>query len=402
MKILIITQYFYPENFKSNDLAFELKKRGHDVTVLTGLPNYPEGKIYDGYGIFKNRTQFIKGVKVLRSLLLPRGNGGGVKLFLNYYSFAFFASIKAIFRSFYNKYDAIIVHEPSPITQYYPAYFLNKLQKTPVYFWVMDLWPESLEIAGGVKNKFILNYFKKLVVKFYKNSEKILITSKGFRKSIIEKGDFDDKIEYFPNWAEESISDGISTYPIPNLPNGFKVMFAGNVGEAQDMESLMNAAKILKDYKNIKFLIVGDGRKLPFVNDFVTKNNLQETVFCIGRFPVEAMSTFFSEADVMLVSLKHDKIFNLTVPAKVQAYMSVSKPIIGMLDGEGADIINDANCGISVGAGNANELADAIVKFSKLSEIELIQMGENGKAFFENNFKLSSCIDILENILNKN
>ena len=405
MKILIITQYFYPENFKSNDLAFELKNRGHDVTVLTGLPNYPEGEIYDDYGFFKNRKQIVKGVKVVRSLLLPRGKGGGIRLFLNYYSFAFFASIKAVLRSFSNKYDSIIVHEPSPITQFYPAYFLHKLQKTPVYFWVMDLWPESLEIAGGVKNQFVLNYFKKLVIKFYKNSEKILITSKGFRKSITEKGDFDNKIEYFPNWAEESISDGISNYPIPTLPDGFKVMFAGNVGEAQDMESIMTAAKILKDHSHIKFIIVGDGRKLSFVNDFIKENELQKTVFCLGRFPVEAMSTFFSKADLMLVSLKHDKIFNLTVPAKVQAYMSVSKPIIGMLDGEGADIINDANCGTSVGAGKSNELADAIIKFSTLCESELVQMGKNGKVFFEKNFKLSSCIDILENILmdkNKN
>jgi len=151
VKILIVTQYFYPENFKSNDLAFELKKRGHDVTVLTGLPNYPEGEIFEGYGIFKNRKQVINGVKIIRSLLLPRGKGGGLRLFINYYSFAFFASVKAFFLRLNNRFDAVIVHEPSPITQYYPALLINKIWETPVYFWVMDLWPESLSIAGGVK-----------------------------------------------------------------------------------------------------------------------------------------------------------------------------------------------------------------------------------------------------------
>lgn len=142
MKILIVTQYFYPENFKSNDLAFELKKRGHDITVLTGIPNYPEGKVYPGYGYFKQRRQIINGVEIIRALLLPRGNGGGIRLFLNYFSWAFFASVKAIKLSS-KKYDAVIVHEPSPITQFYPALVIKKLKKTPIYFWVMDLWPES-------------------------------------------------------------------------------------------------------------------------------------------------------------------------------------------------------------------------------------------------------------------
>lgn len=399
MKILIVTQYFYPENFKSNDLAFELQKRGYDVTVLTGLPNYPEGKLYDGYGIFKNRRQEINGVKVIRSLLLLRGSGGGIKLFLNYFSFAFFASIKAFFRSFNHKYDAIIVHEPSPITQYYPALLLNKLQKTPVYFWVMDLWPESLETAGGIKNKFILNLFEKMVVSFYKNAEKILITSKGFRQSILEKGNFKDKIEYFPNWAEDTIADGNKNYPIPTLNDGFKIMFAGNIGEAQDLDSVMKAALLLKDKKNIQWIIVGDGRKMSFVVDFVEGNKLHDTVSILGRFPVEAMASFFDKANIMLVSLKNDLIFNLTVPAKVQAYMSAGKPIIAMLNGEGAENIREAQCGSAVDAGDYTAFAREIEIFSKLSPEKIAEMGENSKQYYLDNFQLSQCITNLERIL---
>lgn len=399
MKILIVTQYYFPESFKSNDLSKKKKKRGHDVTVLTGLPNYPEGKLYAGYGIFKNRKQEINGVKVIRSLLLLRGSGGGIRLFLNYFSFAFFASIKAFFRSFNYKYDAIIVHEPSPITQYFPALILNKLQKTPVYFWVMDLWPESLEILGGVKNKFVLNFFTKMVTKFYKNSEKILITSKGFKKSILEKGNFENKLEYFPNWAEDSISEGDLTYPIPDLPKGFKVMFAGNVGEAQDMEAVMMAALQLKNNPEIKFILVGDGRKMSFVQEFIQKNNLQQTVITVGQFPLEAMASFFAKAEVMLVSLRDDAIFNITVPAKTQAYMSASKPIIAMLNGEGAEIILEAECGISVPAGDYKKLAATILEMSNLHPSILKEMGENSRNFFLEHYSLPSCIDNLERIL---
>ena len=401
MKVLIITQYYFPENFKSNELSFELQKRGYDVTVLTGLPNYPEGKIYEGYGWFKRRTEAIHGVKVIRTLLLPRGKGSGLRLFLNYYSFALFASWKAFLLGFREKYDAVIVHEPSPITQFYPALLLHKLHKTPVYYWVMDLWPESLEIAGGIKNKLVLNYFKNLATKFYRNSEKILITSKGFRESILEKGDFDEKIEYFPNWAENSIAEGRTDYPIPDLPDGFKVMFAGNIGESQDMETIMEAARLLGNRPEIKLIIVGEGRKLDFVKKFVKEHTLAESVHIMGRYPVEAMTTFFSKADVMLASLKAEKIFQYTVPAKVQAYMSVGKPIIGMLDGEGAEIINEANCGVSVPAGSAEKLSKAIVTLSVLDRQELRKQGENGRNYFLQHFQLSSCISNLERIINK-
>jgi len=401
VKILIVTQYFYPENFKSNDLAFEMKNRGHDVTVLTGLPNYPEGKIFDGYGAFKNRKQIINRVKIIRSLLLPRGKGGGLSLFINYYSFVFFASIKAFFLGLNNRFDAVIVHEPSPITQYYPALLINKIWKTPVYFWVMDLWPESLSIAGGVKNKFVLNYYTKVVKKFYRNSEKILITSKGFRGAINEKGNFDHKIVYFPNWAEDAISEGNKDYPIPQMPEGFKVMFAGNIGESQDLDNIMKAAQELKDKKYIQFILVGDGRKMPFVKEFVEQNNLNDTVHIMGRFPVESMSSFFDKADVMLVTLKDDPIFNLTVPAKLQAYMSASKPIVAMLNGEGSENIIDADCGFTVPAGDYVGLSETILKASLLSQEKLQTLGQNSRLYYERYFKMSACISNLEDIISK-
>ena len=401
MRILIVTQYFYPENFKSNDLAFELQKRNHNVTVLTGLPNYPRGKIYKDYGVFKKRKEIINGVKVYRSLVIPRGKASGVRLFINYYSFAFFASIKAFFLGLNNQYDAIIVHEPSPVTQFYPALLIKKIWKTPIYFWVMDLWPETLSIAGGIRNKLVLKYYNSVVKNFYKNSEKILITSKGFKESIMKKGDFEDKITYFPNWAEDIISDGNKDFLIPELPEGFKIMFAGNLGESQDLENILNAFLELKYNKNIKLILLGDGRKASFINEFINENNLKDIVFMLGKYPLNAMSSFFDKADAMLVTLKDDPIFNLTVPAKIQAYMSAGKPILAMINGESADIIKDAKCGLVSSSGDYKSLSHNILKMASSSSSELKLMGNKSRVYFENNFRMKKSISNLENILLK-
>jgi len=399
MRILIVTQYFYPENFKSNDLAFELQKRNHNVTVLTGLPNYPRGKIYKDYGIFKKRKEIINGVKVYRSLIIPRGNASGVRLFINYYSFAFFASIKAFFLGLNNHYDAVIVHEPSPITQFYPALLIKKIWKTPIYFWVMDLWPETLSVAGGIQNKLVLKYYNSVVTSFYNNSEKILITSRGFKKSILKKGDFEKKIIYFPNWAEDVISEGNKKCLIPELPDGFKIMFAGNLGESQDLENILNTFLELKPYKKIKLILLGDGRKASFINEFINDNNLNDTVFMLGKYPLNAMASFFDKADAMLVTLKDDPIFKLTVPAKVQAYMSAGKPILAMINGESADIIKEANCGHVSSSGDYKSLSLNILKMANSSSDELILMGNNSRVYFENNFRMKESISKLENIL---
>ena len=401
MRILIVTQYFYPENFKSNDLAFEFQKRNHNVTVLTGLPNYPGGKIFKDYGIFKKRKEIINGVKVYRSLIIPRGNASGVRLFINYYSFAFFASIKAFFLGLNNQYDAVIVHEPSPITQFYPALLINKIWKTPIYFWVMDLWPETLKVAGGINNKFVLKYYESVVKSFYNNSEKILITSKGFKESIIKKGDFEKKIIYFPNWAEDTISEGNKDYSIPNLPEGFKIMLAGNLGESQDLKNILKAFLELKSYNKIKLILVGDGRKSSFINEFVKENNLNDTVFILGKYPLNTMASFFDKADAMLVTLKDDPIFNLTVPAKIQAYMSAGKPILGMINGESANIIKEANCGYTSSSGDYKSLSLNILKMANSSSDKLILMGNNSRVYFENNFRMKESISKLENILMK-
>lgn len=386
--ILLISPHFYPNDFKCNDVAFELVKQGHKVTVLTDIPNYPKGKFFDGYGYFRRRRETINGVEVIRTGVIPRGNGSGKMIALNYLSFLFSAFFRALWMGVIKKYDTVIVHQLSPVTVGIPAVIIKKLQrKVKLLFWVLDLWPESLQVAGGINNKYVLGAFEWVAKLCYRNSDKILISSNGFRQSICEKGDFGEKIVYFPNWAEDSLT-AASDYVLPELPDGFKLMFAGNIGEAQDFEHTLEAVKILHDRgrSDIHFILVGDGRKREWVERFVNENDLQNTVHWVGRHPLEAMGKFFSQADVLYFALKDSLIFNLTCPAKVQAYMSAGKPVLAMINGEGASIVEEAGCGMSVPAGDSEALADAISKMAAMDKNELVAMGERGRSYCEKNF----------------
>ena len=397
MNILLVTQYFHPENFKSNDVAFEMARRGHKVTVLTGLPNYPQGKVYKGYGVFRKRKEIIEGVTVYRTLVIPRGKGGGVMLALNYMSWAFIASVWAFFMSIFKKYDAVIVHETSPITQGFPALVVKALRKTPIYFWVLDLWPESLESAGGVKNKRVLGFFTWVTRLMYRRSDKILMSSRGFRESILDKGDFEDKLVYFPNWAEDVFSQAVDV-EVPQMPEGFRVMFAGNLGEAQDMDAIVAAAQELKG-SNVKILLVGDGRKREWVEEQIKARGLEDVLFTLGRHPLSAMPSFFNAADVLLLSLKDEYIFSLTVPAKLQAYMASGKPVVAMMNGEARSIIADAGCGCSCPAGDGKGLAEILVKLSEAERSVLCEYGVKGKSYFDEHFTKEKCIDHLCEVL---
>lgn len=399
MRVLLVTQYFHPENFKSNDVAFELARRGYDVTVLTGLPNYPQGRIYEGYGIFRKRKEMIEGVKVYRTLVIPRGDGGGVRLALNYLSWAFIASLWAFFMAIFHRYDAVIVHETSPVTQGFPALVVKYMQRIPMFFWVLDLWPESLQAAGNINNRFVIDFFTGVTRLIYRNSDKILMSSNGFRKSILEKGDFADKLVYFPNWAEDIFS-GTADAEVPLMPEGFKVMFAGNVGEAQDFESVMKAAEFLKG-TGVRLVIVGDGRRKEYVDAYIAEKGLSEVVYMLGRHPLETMPAFFSKADVLFLSLKNDYIFTLTTPAKLQAYMASGKPVLAMIDGDARQLIEDSGCGLACNAGNAEAFAQSVMKMKEMPEDELRAYGLRGRSYFDAHFRKDGCIDNLCSLLDE-
>lgn len=402
-RILICTNHFYPETFRCNDVAFELAKKGYDVTVLTAIPDYPKGKYFDGYGALKRRSESVNGVKVIRGFIIPRGNGSSIRVVLNYFSFFVSSCLIAIYLGLFKRYDKILVHETSPVMIGVPAIIIKKLKKTPVFFWVLDLWPESLQAAGGINNPKILKSFRSLTTWIYKNSDKILISSKGFEKSIKEKGDFENKIVYFPNWADRAlgqIENGELKIDNFEWPNGFIAMFAGNIGEAQDFDHIMEAARLLKEEKNIHFVLVGDGRKRPWVEQFRDEHGLQETVHWLGRYPIETMPYFFEKADVMLMSLKDVSIFNLTAPAKLQAYQSAGKPIVAMMNGEGPRLVAEARCGRSVAAGDSETLAKVLLEMSEMDKSVLEEMGKKGKEYQMEYFEMDKAINHLELILN--
>lgn len=379
-------------------MAFELPRLGYDVTVLTAIPDYPGGKFFDGYGFFRKRKETVRGVKVIRAFIIPRGQGGTLRLLLNYLSYFLSSLMVSIRLGLFGKFDRVLIHETSPVMIGVPAVMVKKLQKIPLCFWVLDLWPESLQAAGGVNNPWVLGMFRRMTTWIYRHSDKILMSSKGFESSILEKGDFANKLVYFPNWADKAL-EGHGSYQLPALPNGFIAMFAGNMGEAQDFDHIMSAAKLLKDERHIHFVFVGDGRKRPWVEAYRDKYGLQETVHWVGRHPVEAMPSFFEKADVMLMTLKDVSIFNLTAPAKLQAYMSASKPILAMMNGEGPRIVAEAECGRSVPAADAEALAKALREMSKMNKTELAEMGLRGKAYQQAHFDLDKSISHLIEIL---
>ena len=402
MKLCIFTNHFYPEDFKVNDIAFELNKKGLDVTVITAIPDYPKGKFFDGYSLFKRRKEIVNGVKVIRLPIIPRGNGGAFRLVLNYISYFICASVFTFFHSFKNKYDAVFVHLTSPFFIGIPAVHLKKRQKIPLYFWTLDLWPESLISAAGIKHPLIINPQNRMVAKVYSNCDKILISSKGFAKSICEKGDFQDKIVYFPNWAETvtpnnnfSIKD---ITPFDNNEN-FILLFAGNIGEAQNLDSVIETAYKLKEKTNIKFVFLGDGRRREHLENLVHERELNNTVFFLGRYPLETMPVFMDMASALLFSLKDELCFNFTVPAKVQFYMAQGKPILAMINGDGADLVNETNCGFVAPANDVDAFVDVIDKMYNLSKDELNQLGVNGKKYYEQNFTKEQRIEQLINIL---
>ena len=401
MKILLISQYFWPENFRINDLTVGLAQKGHEVTVVTGIPNYPEGKYFSGYGLFKNSRQEYHGVKILRLPLIPRGQGGRLRLALNYFSFMVsgLAFVPFVCRG---KFDLIFVYEPSPITVGLPAILLKRIWSVPLFFWVQDLWPESLSAIGAVKSPLFLRLVKKLVYFTYHECSLILVQSKAFIPSILSFGVDSSRIVYFPNSAEEFYrpidleSDAIERREIPQ---GFIVVFAGNIGAAQDFSTIISAAEKLRGHPNIYWVIIGDGRRRQWVEDEVVVRNLGHNFIFLGRHPAALMPRYFALADVLLVTLRNEEIFKLTIPSKVQSYLACAKPIIASLAGESAKIIEESQAGFSCSPENPSALAELVLKMYHMDERERGEMGLNGRRYFENNFCRSKLINQLDDLI---
>lgn len=389
-KILVICQYYRPEPFRIADICEEMVRRGHEVQVVTGYPNYPEGVLYEGYGKGKHIDEVINGVKVHRCFTIPRETGI-VKRFMNYYSYAVsstaFIKLNACVASDGKPFDVVFCNQLSPVMMAGAAIAYKKKYKVPVVMYCLDLWPESL-IAGGItRTSPIYKFFHYVSKKIYKQMDKILITSRMFSEYLnTEFGVEKDRIEYLPQYAE-----GIFTKIPPREEDGlWNFMLAGNIGAVQSVETVIRAARQLKD-EPVKFHIVGGGTDLERLKALA--EGLDNVVF-YGRRPLEEMPKFYAKADAMLVTLAADPVLSLTLPGKVQSYMAVSKPIIGAIDGETKEVIEDARCGFCGKAESVDELVENVKKFIRSDKKE--KMGQNARKYYEKNFAEKRFMDKLE------
>lgn len=398
MKILVVSQYFWPENFRINDLVEGLVVRGHEVTIVTGIPNYPEGRFYPGYGLLNKIVQYYRGAKIFRVPLIARGNGSKYRLLINYLSFACFASIVAPFY-LWKQYDVVFVYAPSPITVAIPGLVMKKLKSVPMFLWVQDLWPESLSATGAVSNKWILRGVGSLVRLIFRFSDRILVPSKAYISSVLDHGGEPGHVDYFPQCVEslyQPIQSKVNDLKDDIFPTGFCVMFAGNIGTAQSFETVLDAAEKVKHISDINIVILGDGRMRQWVASEVKRRRLGDTVHLLERRPLEDMPVLFANAEVMLVTLKKNPLFSLTIPGKIQSYLACGRPIIGALEGEAARIINESGAGLVCPPEDSAQLAHCIMKMFEMSERQRNHMGRSGLNYYRINFDRDVLIDRLE------
>ncbi|MDW0114015.1 glycosyltransferase family 4 protein [Sporosarcina saromensis] len=396
MKILVVCQYYYPEPFRITDICEMLVKRGHEVTVVTGLPNYPEGKVLEEYRNENKKNEIKNGVKVIRTYEIGRGNSK-LRLFLNYLSFTLSASLKTF--NLRDKYDVVFVNQLSPVMMAIPAIIYKKKYKKKLLLYCLDLWPESLTVGGIKKGSLIFNLFLIISKRIYKSADKIVVTSSMFKKYFKDTFDFQtDSIGHIPQYAEDLFllnKDGRVIES--NKSDIYNFVFAGNIGEFQSVETIVQAANELKNHKNIRFHIVGDGSNLDRCKELASKYMLDNLVY-YGRRPLEDMPSFYEMADAMLITLINNKNVSYTLPGKVQSYMAAGKPIIGAIDGETSIVIKDADCGLCCAAGKYIDFAKLILEFVNSDRKK--QMGVNAQNYYIQNYNKNIFIERLENELN--
>jgi glycosyltransferase involved in cell wall biosynthesis len=395
MNILVVSQYFWPENFRINDVVRSLVDRGATVHVLTGKPNYPEGKIFTGYEALGCQTQELLGATVHRVPIAARGTRSALRLVLNYLSFVISGMLFGPWLLRRQKYDAVFVYGVSPILQAIPALFIGWLKGVPVTVWVQDLWPESLEATGYIRNRRVLGWVRQLVQFIYRHSDLLLVQSKGFEEPVAALAS-GTPVVYFPNSVDAIFSNppDVSLPNIAPLDNGFSVVFAGNVGVGQAVEVIVEAAAILQNHPEIQFVVFGQGSRWDWMCDQVLQRGLNN-LHLPGRYPVETVPGLMQKSSVLLVSLADQPIFAATVPNKVQAYMAVGRPILACLNGEGARLVLEAGAGLAVPAEDAHGLAEAVLRLYKMPEGERTAMGDNGRRYFKEHFDHERLIDEL-------
>ncbi|MDI6746169.1 MAG: glycosyltransferase family 4 protein [Rhodocyclaceae bacterium] len=392
MRLLVFSQYFWPENFRINDLVSHLVADGLEVTVLTGKPNYPDGKVFSGYRAWGIRHERHAGAEVIRLPLVPRGSRSGLRLAINYLSFVLAGYLLAPFALRGKPFDAVFVYAPSPLLQALPAILLAWLKRAPLIVWVQDLWPESLSATGHVKNRFLLRMVATVVRYIYRHTDSILIQSEAFRVPVGRLVRDTEKVRFFPNAVETAApSSAVPSDEIISLSKdieqGFSVVFAGNLGTAQSVETIVAAAERLRAHADVRFFLVGSGSRVDWLRAEIDRRGLSNVILP-GRFPSTAMSGLYAAASALLVTLRDEAIFAYTIPSKLQGYLAAGRPVIAALNGEGARVVTEARAGVSCAAGDADALAAAVLHLRSLSPPERAVLGDNGRRYAAEHYSL--------------
>lgn len=392
--ILVISQYFYPEQFRINDMCTEWVKRGYKVTVVTGIPNYPQGVFFAGYDRQNRRSERWNGVDIIRLPILPRKTGS-FNMVKNYFSFVwsgFWWNLKTKIKA-----DYVFCFEVSPMTQALVAVWYAKKKEIPCYLYVQDLWPENVEIVTGIRSSVVIKPIEVMVNYIYKHCTHIFGTSPSFVKEIQKRCADKSKVSYWPQYAEEfyiPVERAVAIECCPEIPSddSFKLCFTGNIGQAQGLEILPKAARILKD-ENVKFVIVGDGRSREKFEQAIKDNGVQNKFLLVGRQPAERIPFLLGCCDAAFISFQQEDLWTKTIPAKLQSYLACGMPIVAAAEGETERIVSEALCGLCSGIGNVEELANNI---KKMLNMDILKMRKNARSYFEENFQKKKLMDDIQ------
>lgn len=399
MDVLVISHYFWPETFLINDLCLKLNERGINITVLTGMPNYPDGKIFEGYNQLNLQKSYYKNIEIIRVPIFPRGQNSDFRLALNYLSFIVSGSFIGPFFLNKRRFDVIFFYGPSPIFSAIPAIIISKIIGKPLVTWVQDLWPDVIISRQKYLNKFVLKLVSKVVSFIYKSSDLILIQSEYYRESVNDhlKG-ISKPIIYYPNSCEQ-LSNEIKPSSralsfINEISSCFSIIYAGNLGFAQGLETIIEAAALLKDYADIKIFLIGSGSRKKFLCDIINKKKLRN-IRIVDQFSQNDIKFILKSASALYIGLKDDRALNSTIPSKLSVYMSVGRPIIGSINGVAAQIIKEANAGLFCDAEDFSALSDIILNIFYMDKVSLDIMGLDSKSYFLSNFEINYRVEYL-------
>lgn len=386
MKLLVVSQHYWPETFRITDVVHSLRQRGVDVHVLTGQPNYPEGHVFTGYSAWSTAHSTHDGAPVYRVPLVPRGSGNALRLILNYLSFIASASVFGTWMLRRERFDVVFVYATSPVLQAIAAIWIAKVKRAQVVTWVQDLWPESLEATGFVRSRVALRAVASVVRWIYRHNDLLLVQSRSFITTT-QAMSGKTPVEYHPNPAELTFARPTCLHERPALvlAEGFNVVFAGNLGTVQALDTLLNAAERLRAHRDIRLVLIGSGSRSDWCRREVARRGLGN-VQLAGRFLPEQMPPILAQASALLVSLVRGRVMSQTIPSKIQAYLAAGRPVIASMDGEGAEVVKAAGAGVACPAEDAEALAEAVLALRSATPETRQRMGEAGRCYFEQHF----------------